>query len=224
MFKNVASKLAIFAFDTTTGAAKTGDAANLTAYVSKDYGAVTVLGDTSATEMDATNAKGWYLFDLAQAETNADACLFTGKSTTANISLVGQLVFTTPANFSTLSVDSNGRVDVIKVAGTTQTARDLGASVLVAGDFSATMKTSLGTAIVTELNTTTYAEPAQGAPGATITLAAKIGYLYKAFRNKATQTATTYSLYNDDAATVDHKATVSDDATTFTRGEIATGP
>ena len=131
MFKNVATKLAIFAFDTTTGAAKTGDAANLTAYVSKDYGTVTVLADTSATEMDSTNAKGWYLFDLAQGETNADALLLTGKSSTANISLVGQLLFTTPANFTAASIDSNGRVDVIKVAGTTQTARDIGASVLL---------------------------------------------------------------------------------------------
>jgi hypothetical protein len=45
-----------------------------------------------------------------------------------------------------LLVDSSGRVDVAKIAGTTQTARDIGASVLVAGDFSATMKTSLNAA------------------------------------------------------------------------------
>jgi hypothetical protein len=74
------------------------------------------------------------------------------------------------------------------------------------------------------LNTDTFAEPAQGAPGATVTLAAKIGYLYKAWRNKSTQTSSQYSLYNDDAATIDHKATVGDDGTTFTRGEAATGP
>jgi hypothetical protein len=94
VFKNVATKIALFGFDTTTGAAKTGDAANITAYVSKDYGATTVLGDTSATEQDATNAKGWYLFDVAQAESNADALLFTAKSTTANVSIVGQYIFT----------------------------------------------------------------------------------------------------------------------------------
>jgi len=78
--------------------------------------------------------------------------------------------------------------------------------------------------VVDALATDTYAEPAQGTPGATITLAAKINYLYKAWRNRITQTATTYSLYNDDAATVDHKATVSDNGTTFDKGEIATGP
>lgn len=134
MFKNGASqKLMVFAFDATSNLPKTGDAANITAYVSKDYGAVTVLTDTSATEMEATNGKGYYLFDLAQAETNADTLLFSAKSSTSNIVVIGApaVVFTVAANFSSLSVDSNGRVDVIKVAGTTQTARDLGASVLL---------------------------------------------------------------------------------------------
>ena len=44
------------------------------------------------------------------------------------------------------------------------------------------------------------------------------------FKTKSTQTSTTYSLYNDDASTVDHKATTSDDATTATKGEVTTGP
>ena len=83
---------------------------------------------------------------------------------------------------------------------------------------------SVNAQVVDALNTDTYAEPAQGTPGATITLAAKINYLYKAWRNRSTQTATTYSLYNDNATTVDHKATVSDDATTADKGEVVTGP
>lgn len=121
MFKNVASqKLIVYAFDSTTNLPKTGDAANLTAYVSKDYGSVTVLGDTSATEMDSTNAKGYYLFDLTQGETNGDTLLFSAKSGTANIVVLGMpaSVFTTPPNFTTLSIDSSGRaksdVDTIK--------------------------------------------------------------------------------------------------------------
>jgi hypothetical protein len=107
MFKAAATKVALFAFDTTTGAAKTGDAANITAYLSKDYGSVTQLGDTSATEMDATNAKGWYLFDVTGTEATADACLFTGKSSTANISVVGQMIFTTPASFTAFVTPTN---------------------------------------------------------------------------------------------------------------------
>jgi hypothetical protein len=74
------------------------------------------------------------------------------------------------------------------------------------------------------LATDTYAEPGQGAPAATATLAAKINYLYKAWRNKKEQTATTWSLYDDAGSTVDQKSTVSDNGTTGSFGEIATGP
>ena len=78
--------------------------------------------------------------------------------------------------------------------------------------------------VVDALATDAYAEPTQGAPAATTTLAAKVNYLYKAWRNRTTQSATTYSLYADDAVTVDQKATVSDSGTVFDRGEVATGP
>lgn len=74
------------------------------------------------------------------------------------------------------------------------------------------------------MNVDTFAEPGQGAPPATASLAAKIGYLFKAFRNKSTQTATQYSLYNDAGDTIDQKATTSDDGTTFNRGEVGAGP
>ena len=67
-------------------------------------------------------------------------------------------------------------------------------------------------------------EPGQGTPPVNPDLATKIDYLYKAWRNRTTQTATQYSLYGDDATTVHHKATLSDDATTLDRGEVATGP
>lgn len=78
--------------------------------------------------------------------------------------------------------------------------------------------------VVDALATDTYAEPAQGTPAATTSLAAKLNYLYKSWRNKKTQTSTQWSLLNDDASTVDHKATVADDGTTASKGEIATGP
>lgn len=101
MQKNVASqKLIVYAFDSTTNLPKTGDAANITAYVSKDYGSVTVLADTSATEMSSGNAAGFYLFDLAQTETNGDTLLFSAKSSMSNIVVIASpaTVFTTSAN------------------------------------------------------------------------------------------------------------------------------
>ena len=134
MFKNVASqKLTVFAFDATTGLPQTGDASNITAYVDKDYAGLNVLTDTSATEVDSTNAKGYYIFDLTQSETDANALLFTAKSSTANIVVIGvpALIYTVPPNFTLLSIDSNGRTDVIKINGASQTARDIGASVLL---------------------------------------------------------------------------------------------
>jgi hypothetical protein len=98
VFKNVAATFVVFAFDATTNVPKTGDAANITAYVSKDYGTVTVLGDTTATEFDATNAPGYYWFTAAQAETNADCLMVTGKSSTANIKVLGApaIIYTRP--------------------------------------------------------------------------------------------------------------------------------
>lgn len=93
-----------------------------------------------------------------------------------------------------------------------------------AGDLTATMKASVNAEVLDVLNTDTFAEPGQGTPAATTSLAAKINYLYKAWRNKKTQTASVFSLFADDATTVDQKASVSDDGTTTTVGEIATGP
>lgn len=77
--------------------------------------------------------------------------------------------------------------------------------------------------VVDALATDTYAEPGQGAPAATTSLAAKLNYLYKAWRNKKEQTADTHTLYNDDGTTAGQKSTVSDDGTTATRGEMVTG-
>lgn len=111
MFKNVASqKVTFLVIDTAANAPKTGDAANLTAYVSKDDGAVTVLADTSATELDATNAPGLYSFDLAQAETAADKLLFSGKSTTANVRVIPLLVYTRANNVNDLVIDATGNL------------------------------------------------------------------------------------------------------------------
>lgn len=128
MFKNVASqKIALYAFDSATNLPKTGDAANITAYVSKDNGTFTILADTSATEFDATNAKGIYWFDLAQAETNADQLNFSAKSSTSGIVVIPRLIQTVPVNFTTLAIDSGGlaSANTTKVSGTAQTAGDL---------------------------------------------------------------------------------------------------
>ncbi len=157
MFRNVASqKIQLFAFDTATGLPKTGDAANLTAYVSKDHGTVTALTDTSATEMSSTNSPGAYLFDLTQGETDFNEGTFSGKSSTSGVTVVPRFVTTFPATGilapatagRTLVVDAAGLADanVVKVgpsgSGTAQTAGDLAArlpAALVGGRIDATV-------------------------------------------------------------------------------------
>ncbi len=86
MQKNVASQSwIVFAFDTTDGTAKTGDAGNITAKISKDHGAAVATNDVNPTEIE----DGYYRFDLTQAETNADHLLLLPESSTANIQVIG---------------------------------------------------------------------------------------------------------------------------------------
>lgn len=123
MFKNVASqKITVLAIDTATNLPKTGDAANITAYVSKDDGAVTVLGDTTATEIDSTNALGLYSFDLTQSETNADKLIFSAKSSTSGIRIVPQTIFTFPASFTSFVTPTGSAVNATQIGGQTASA------------------------------------------------------------------------------------------------------
>lgn len=69
-----------------------------------------------------------------------------------------------------------------------------------------------------------FALSGQVAMPLTPTLVEAIMFLYKAMRNKSTQTATQFKLFADDGTTVDQKATVSDDNITAIKGEIGVGP
>jgi len=66
-------------------------------------------------------------------------------------------------------------------------------------------------------------EPGQGAPPVNPDLATKIDYLYKDWRNKKTSDSDSEDLYNDAGDTVDQTRTLSDDGSTFTKGEMGSG-
>jgi hypothetical protein len=91
------------------------------------------------------------------------------------------------------------------------------------GSLATQAKVDVNAEVLDVLNVDTFAEPGQGAPAATASLVAKIGYLFKAWRNRSTQTSSEYALYADDATTKDQEAVVSDNGTTYERGEIGTG-
>lgn len=95
LHKNTASqKVLIFVWDTVEKAPKTGDAGNITAYISKDGAAVNQSNDVNPSEIDATNLKGVYAFDLLQAETNCDLFVLKAISSTTGIEIDPVIVFT----------------------------------------------------------------------------------------------------------------------------------
>jgi len=105
IYKNVAGqKIAVYAYDPTVGAgtdpSKTGNAANITARISKDGAANAATNDVNPTELDATNSKGVYIFDLTQAETNAEMIVLYPVSATANVLLDPIQIITVTATAS----------------------------------------------------------------------------------------------------------------------------
>lgn len=99
-------------------------------------------GATNASEI----ANGWYYVNMSttDAGTLGPLIVHGAEGTIDNVDLVYQVVGAFNAGFTgipaviaggssglPLSVDTSGRVDVLKVNGTSQTARDLGASVLI---------------------------------------------------------------------------------------------
>ncbi len=92
------------------------------------------------------------------------------------------------------------------------------------GDFTTTMKTSINTEMLDVMNVDTYAEPAQGTPPTAPTYGQMFRYLYKNWRNKKTQTSTSYELYNSAGTVVDHKASVSGDSSIVQVNDVTTGP
>ncbi len=75
----------------------------------------------------------------------------------------------------------------------------------------------------TALDNVVMSDLAQGAPSVTASLPVALNWLYEAFRNKTETTATRITIYKDDTATELARSTISDNATTFTKGEMATG-
>lgn len=83
--KNVeGQKWVVYAWNITTDALVTGDAANITARIRKD-GTLAATDDVNPTELES----GYYEFDLTQAETQFDVAELIVVSATANIQVRG---------------------------------------------------------------------------------------------------------------------------------------
>jgi hypothetical protein len=144
--------------------------------------------------------------DIAVVDANVDAVLVdTGT--------------TLPATLTTIDNEIaviDGIVDsILEDTGTT-----IPAAIGALNDLSAA---EVNAEVVDALATDTYAEPGQGAPAATESIATKIGNIHKAWRNKTETDGSTHKIYADNGTTVDHQATVGYAGETFTRGEMGTG-
>lgn len=107
IYKNVGSqKLAIFAYDSTDGSAKTGDSANITAQISLNGGTTAATNDTNPTELDATDAPGIYIFDLTQAETNADLIIVAPVSSTGDVLIDPIIIYTIPGTNTAIAANA----------------------------------------------------------------------------------------------------------------------
>lgn len=124
-------------------------------------------------------------------------------------------------NLVTASGNGLPDVNVNEVADASQTAGDLAALINALNNLSAAQ---VATEISDAWSVDTVALPGQVAPPLTPTRDQRAGHLYKAYRNRKTQTATQWSLLADNESTVDQKATVSDDTTTAIKQEIVSGP
>lgn len=163
-------------------------------------------------------------------DTNVDAILVdTGTDIPATLATIAGYLDTEiaaiKAKTDQLAFTTANRVDaqVFGMQAGTVTAAAVATDAIDADALAADALAEIKAQAVAALITDTYAEPGQGAPAATASIKDKIGYLFKAWRNKTEQSSTEYSLYADDGSTKDQKASVSDNGTLFTRGEVSTG-
>lgn len=139
---------------------------------------------------------------------------------------VGSVVGLTASNLdATVSSRATpAQVTAVLLAGTVGAVTGLTAANLDATISSRATPVQVNAEVLDVLNVDTFAQPGQATPAATTTIRLMLAWVYKAWRNRTTQTAVEYDLFNDDAVTVDQKATFSDNGTTADRTEIITGP
>lgn len=179
-----------------------------TVYRSRNNGTATVFTTPTVAELSAANMPGVYSLLLDEDMTidagdeTQEMCFHITQASMAPVTRTIELYRPKITAGNTLTVASGGALGALD----TQAKADVNAEVVDA------------------LNVDTYAEPGQANPAATATLAAKLNYLYKSWRNKKTNDGATTKLFADDASTVDQKQTTSESAGTVTKGEWATGP
>lgn len=150
-------------------------------------------------EDDALNGCRVIIHDVASGVQCGQAVVLDYTGSTKTVTLVAGTTFTAAATDNISVMDY-----VITAALATQAKADVNAEV------------------VDCLNVDTYAELSPGAPAATTTIVGRLRWMYMLCRNKLTQNSSgAQVLLADDASTTVATSTITDDGTTFTRGEFS---
>jgi hypothetical protein len=119
MFKNVSSQYVGFhAYNTTSHLPVNADTANILVKLTKDFGAPVAASGTVTAVTSVGFSGGLYKIDLTKAETNYDCLIVAPTSATATTVIDPQIIYTVPANFTALSIDTSGWVDIDQIEGT----------------------------------------------------------------------------------------------------------
>ena len=196
----------------------TNSGANNAIAINTDYApvnAVQIAGATPATEIASAVATAVLAYDPpTKAEMDTAHGLL---STVAKQDIAASALATAQADLDTIT----GADGVL--LGTTQSNY---APNVVVPDAAGVAPTAgeINAEVVDALATDTYAKPGQGAPGATLSIVAKIGFMFKQWRNEHNNDGTTEELLNDAGNVVDQKRTVSESGGTVTKSEVVSGP
>lgn len=185
---------------------------------------VSALNDLSTADVDARLAAYDAVVPADLPANFADLAITatTGRVTVGtNQDKAGYSISGTKTTLDALNDVSTAQVNAECDTAITDAALATAASISALNNLSAAQ---VNAEVSDVLKTDTVTLPGQAAPPLTPTFEQMMGWLYKVLRNRKSQTATQWSLYADDEATVDAKATVSDDGTTAIKQEIVTGP
>jgi fructose-specific component phosphotransferase system IIB-like protein len=197
--------------------------------IGRDYPAIleagtAVAGGAATITLDANAPTTVDIFKnnhiMITAGTGAGQTRLIGAYSALRVCTVLPNWVTNPDNTSVYQVLPAARVDIQGWAGNVVTGD---------GDWAALPDAAaINAEVLDVLSVDTFAQPGDEAPAATQTLAVMLSYLYKQWRNKTWRnktetTATKIHLYDDAGTNKDHTSTISDDATTFTKGEFGVG-
>ena len=174
---------------------------------SADY---VVVGDTIA-GVTSVAANGITATSMAADSINA-ASIKTAAITAAKFA----------ANAITSTVVADNTITAAKINADAITNAKIADDAIAAENF-ATDAIATDAVAATALDKVVMSDLAQGAPSATASIVIAINVLYEAFRNKTLTTATLIKIMKDDGTTALMKSTISDDSTTFTKGEFVSG-